>query len=82
MEKYQRDRVKWEEAEAERKELAIVGDRLSKQVEVLRSENTYLKDLIILANKNYENIEKKLVDSEEKNKKTEQMMRQRESQLL
>jgi hypothetical protein len=41
-----------------------MNDRLDKEVEVLRSENTYLKNLIILANKNYENIERKLVDSE------------------
>jgi hypothetical protein len=69
IEKVQRDRERGEEAEAQRNELGGVVDRLGKEVEVLRSENAYLKDLIILANKNYENLEKKLGDSEEKSKK-------------
>lgn len=69
IEKVQRDRERGEEAEAQRNELGGVVDRLGKEVEVLRSENAYLKDLIILANKNYENLEKKLSDSEEKSKK-------------
>jgi hypothetical protein len=30
-----------------------MNDRLDKEVEILRSENVYLKNLIILANKNY-----------------------------
>lgn len=82
IDKIQRDRQKWEDGETEKKELVVSVDRLNKEVEVLRSENAYLKDLIILANKNYENIEKKLSDSEEKNKKLEQATRQRESELL
>ena len=51
-------------------------------MEILRSENTYLKDLIILANKNYESIEKKLLEAEERCKKAEASMRHRESELL
>lgn len=77
LDSYIEQKEKIEKLEQIRAETEISRLKISKQLELIQSENMYLKELILVANKNYENLENKYLESEERFKYSEIAMRQK-----